>query len=134
MSYANLVVGNTVRLSTYSPSILGAQFQNLKVESQMSYMSAVRLYDIVTRHNSVYSDLPVGIPTDPKQLTYYEFFNVNNDQLICLAKEWIRSETIEVITNTGCIITVPSMASADFERISLALKSIGINNFSIEPL
>ncbi len=134
MSYDNLVVGNSVRLSTYSPSLLGAQFYNLRVEAQMSYASAVKSYPIETKHNAVYSDLPQGTPTDVKLLTFYEFTDIINNQMICLAKEWIRSGTIEIISSTGCRIDIPSAGPLDFERISLALKSIQIEEFSIKPL
>lgn len=133
MSYDSLVTGNTVRFSTYAQTILGAKFEKVKVESTMTYAAAIRRYEVTTKHNAVHSQLPPGTPTDPKLLTYYELLDVNANRMICLAKEWIKSETIQVIANTGCLIEIPNIGQADFERISLALRSIGIAEFTITP-
>jgi len=99
----------------------------------VGYPTAVRLgFDVDATHARVIGSLPPGVSKDPTKLTYY-IFRSQDSREECIAKEWIREDSIEEFSNAEVHVVVRGelISVSDKERIQLILAENGYSDFTI---
>lgn len=117
-------VGTTYTFDVYGPSILGDQFQNLKLASIEDFEKAFLQDDVVSRHNLMMSSLDPSVSRDPTTLIYGIFRNSAGKSIV-LALDWIDGESVITVTNFIIDLVVNLSKPEDKARLINALDREG---------
>lgn len=119
------------KFNTLAPSILNTTYDLMKVKSISTIdivgrFSKVNLYDL----NSKLVNVIPGLSNNAADNTYVLFENSDKEEIV-LAKEWIDSNTIEVVSSTNIRVDIPNKSTADIDVIKRALLDLGYKDLKI---
>lgn len=119
-------IGQRFSFEVYPTSILGNQFQDVRLEGILSARSAASYgVDIEALHANVYPTLPQGsTPNDPFVYGYIRI-QYPSGEFAVLGIPWIRQDTIQIATGGRITLTFEDKTQADLDRMLLSLSSNG---------
>lgn len=114
--------------STVAPTMLGAEYKNVKVKALLDSNEAIKHRDITTLHNN----MKAIVPTLPQlnDCTFVLFETTNNEKLL-LALEYIDIYSIVEVATTNIRVDIPNSDSDTISLIRNRLLELGITNFNI---
>lgn len=116
---------------TYAPSILGSTHRHLTLKLMCDYTYASTLRDVESTHKAILSYLPQGTIRDYRHLTYL-IFETSNRETLVLAKEWLRSDSIEQVLANSITVTLSNVVPTDVSLLREILAQNGFNHFDIQ--
>lgn len=73
----------------------------------------------------------MGVPDDPSEYSYVKV-RLTNGEFTVLALPWIRSDTVEVYSESTLVLTLENVSSDDRENIVRALAANGYKPSKVE--
>lgn len=115
---------------TYAPSMLGNVHKHMVLKQVCDYTFASTVRDIETTHKAILSYLPEGTVRDFRYLTYL-IFETPNKEILVLAREWLRPDSIEQVLASTITISLSNVAPTDVTLLREVLTQNGFNAFDI---
>lgn len=101
----SLTLGNTYAFNTINATILGDQYNNLKLLGIISIDEALKYSDVATIWQQLKSADNTLPNKDAKFITYYLFTNSDNKKIV-MGREWIDEDTFTAVTEVNTQITI----------------------------
>ena len=120
-------VGKIYSFNTLVPSILGLNFNGLKVKSLMSYDVALKFENVEVIQKTILPFLPNNLSNNNKLYTYILFENSQGVNKV-LASEWIDKGSANIVSSVNLSITVYDISNRDIQIIRDLLTLNGYNN------
>ena len=130
MLFNDLQIGHVYKFSTRSSAFLSTKIAWAKLKSKCDITLARRLAPIDQTYAQIFPSLPPGTVYDLVGQTYYVFEQLNGADVV-MAGQWIVETTLEEIIHVSYIVDIPNGAEGDKDKISRALRAVGITDFSI---
>lgn len=127
----NLPIGSSVSFDVYPTPILGTAFRYAKVLAHLDADTARFWIDPEALHTEVYPYLPDGVPDDATGYSYVKL-KLTNGTVTVVGVPWIKSETIQVTSETTIVITVDQVGPEDRDNIVKALSANGYKTAKVE--
>lgn len=122
----NFVPDTTYSFEIYGAGIITTDFSRAKVIGIVTSRIARGVSDIDARQSQIRPHLPQNSPTDQDRYTYL-IVELPTKQQTAVAVEWIKQDTIRVVSGIGVRITTEkNLSSDDVERIRVMLATAGI--------
>ena len=115
--------------TTLAPSILGADYRNMKVVGIMSMAQATQHDDVATKHQILKPVIP-GLPLSAEGLTYIMFEDASGNSKI-LAENYIDPASVVAVTTTNLAINIFDVPSTTEAMLRQRLIELGVGNFTI---
>lgn len=125
-------VGQRFSFEVYPVSVLGNNFQDVRLEGIISAQTAAAYgIDIQALHANVFPTLPSGtVPNDPFQYNYIRVRFPSGEYTV-LGIPWIRSDTIVISTGGKVTMVFQDKTPTDIDNMLLALSANGYKPDSI---
>jgi hypothetical protein len=127
MAY-NFAIGQTYSFNVYPSNLLGADWDNVKVSSIMSYEDAMKEEDVTSLHIQFYPYFgpPTNTPNDPASYLYIRVKTQNgNSQILGVA--WIDDATVTLVTAQTITATISNVTPQDVPKVQAILAANGYN-------
>lgn len=130
MAY-NFLIGQTYSFQVY-PSVLGNDWQNVKVTSVMSYEDAMKQQDVTSQHIKFYPYFgpQTNTPNDPASYLYIKV-KTQSGAVTILGVAWINDSSVSMITAQTATVTIANVTPQDVPKIRAALVANGYNNVQV---
>lgn len=123
-------IGQHVTFSVYPASILGTEFENVKVLAILDAESATGLIDPYAMHRNVYPTLPGGTPNDATSYSYVKI-QLANGEKTAVGLPWIDDSTVAVQSASIMDVAIFNTSAADVEKVRKALIAAGLPEIEI---
>jgi hypothetical protein len=130
MLLKDTVVSNVYSFTTHSPVFLGAKIERARLISKCNVAMARKLSPIDQTYAQVFPGLPAGSVYNLANEIYYVFELLNGDQVV-MAGQWIIEDSLEEIHHVSYTVSIPNGDNGTADKISMALRAVGITDFSI---
>lgn len=119
-------IGKTVSFTTHATSILGTNYNRVKVLGILDYESAMQYINVSVMSVNVYPSLPEGTSKDYQN---YQYLKIKHDTGVsgCVAIEWIDEATFVEHEGVNITFRVENANAADADKIR---KILAFNNFT----
>jgi hypothetical protein len=130
MAY-NFLIGQTYNFQVY-PSVLGNDWQNVKVTSVMSYEDAMKQQDVTSLHIKFYPYFgpQTNTPNDPSAYLYIKV-KTQSGAVTILGVAWINDSSVQMVTAQTVTATIANVTPQDIPKIQAALAANGYNNVTV---
>lgn len=128
----DMVVGNYYSFSTLAPSVLGAEYQKVRLAGVCGYEMA-RLHDgidVKTQAVAAY----LGADAVAAQDDVYYIFKAASGSLIVLGKSWINLATLQGASDQAVVATIATASSEDAKRIRQILALAGYDKVTTKVI
>ena len=126
--------GNTYNFRTISNTVLSPEYKNMTVQGIMGLKQAVKytgvFTDVVTIREKLVSE--TQLPLIPAEKAKYILFENDNNESIILAEDWIKLDTVLLVTSVKLNLTVNNITSDDVNIIVDTLRAMGYNDLTID--
>lgn len=126
---ASFALKKSYNFSTLAPTILGNEYENMKVKAILDSDGALKYRDIATLHQTI-KGVMTNLPSSITDLTYILFVNQNDEELV-LALEYINTDSIKEVASVNIRIDVMNTNTEDIAILTSRLKELGYINFTI---
>ena len=126
--------GNTYNFLTISKTVLPPEYRNMTVTGIMGLNQAVKLAgvntDVLTLREQLIRE--TGLPLLPASKAKYILFEDPNGKNILLAEDWIKLDTVKLVTAITATITVKNITNDDVNIIVNTLRSMGYKDLDFQ--
>jgi len=125
--------GSCYNFLTISNSILSPEYRNMTVEGIMSLNQAVRLAGVNTDVLTIREQLikETGLSLLPANKAKYILFLNQNDENVLLAEDWIKLDSVKLVTALKAIFTIDNITNDDVNIINNTIRSMGYKNITL---
>lgn len=125
-------IGKTVSFNTHATSVLGTNFNRVKVLGILDHETAMLYINVPIVSVNVYPSLPAGVSKDYQNYQFLKIKHTNGDNG-CIAIEWIDNSTFVVHEGVNIEFRVEDANASDADRIREILSFNGFNavNFNL---
>jgi hypothetical protein len=125
-------IGKTVSFNTHATSVLGTNFNRVKVLGILDHESAMQYINVPIISVNVYPSLPVGTSKDFQNYQFLKIKHTNGDNG-CVAIEWIDNSTYVTHEGVNIEFRVEDANASDADRIReiLAFNGFAAVNFNL---
>lgn len=125
-------IGKTVSFNTHATSVLGTNFNRVKVLGILDHESAMLYLNVPIVAVNVYPSLPSGTSKDYQNYQFLKIKHANGDNG-CIAIEWINTSTFVVHEGVNIEFRVEDANASDADRIReiLAFNGFEAVNFNL---
>lgn len=126
--------GNSYNFLTISHSILAPEYRNMCVEGIMGLNQAIKLSGVNTDVLTIREQLirETGESLLPANKAKYILFKDQNDSYILLAEDWIKLETVKLVTSIKLNLTIDNLTNDDVNIIINTLRVMGYKNIDMD--
>lgn len=115
--YEDLKVGNKVSFNTYIPAIIGSNYSGAEIIAELGYKALGNKGQAVPNiHETALSKLPVGTPSDYRELTYIHILKRDGSEAV-LAVNWINPDTVLVNGVSEYTLTITNATPEKYELL-----------------
>lgn len=125
----DMVIGSVYSFEVYPTAILGNNFNNLKLLSELDSDDANGHIDPQAMHAKIYPTLPEGSLDDYRAYTYYKF-RTQSGETIVIGRPWINPATVNAVNSEYMWVKVRATAG----QIPNVRASLVSNGFRIEEI
>jgi len=126
--------GNTYNFLTISNSVLAPEYRNMRVDGIVGFQQAVKYAgpyrDVLTIREQLINE--TGLPLLPANKAKYIIFTDENGETIILAEDWIKLDTVTLVTAIELTLTISNITNDDVNIILNTLRSMGYKNIETE--
>lgn len=115
--------------TTLAPTLLGNQYDNMKVKAILTSANALIYKDIATLHRQVKSSIS-GLPDSITDLTYILFENTDGEEMV-LALEYINTDSITEVNSLNIRIELTNCTVDDIGVLKTRLSELGYAGYKI---
>ena len=121
----DLKISGLYNLSVFANSILGSNYQNVKLSSILDYSTALRFESIDLLHKQIFPYLPPGTPSDHTKYTYFLF--QHKDKTIVLAEHWIIPGSVQLTEGATHTLKLNNVTQQQLTIVRDQLRLLGIS-------
>lgn len=127
------LIGKVISFTTRAPSLLGTNFNRVKVLAILDRDTALNYRDVTSTHLNIYPTIHAIDPTFPPESNDYHYIKIQYEdgRVDTLGWLWLDTNSVVEVTTATCTVHVDNITLGDIPRIRNALLSIGIGNFHI---
>ena len=126
--------GNTYNFRTISNTVLSPEYKNMTVQGIMGLKQAVKytgvFTDVVTIREKLVSE--TQLPLVPAEKAKYILFENDSKESVILAEDWIKLDTVLLVTSVKLNLTVNNITSDDVNIIVDTLRAMGYDDLTID--
>lgn len=100
-----LSINQLYSFSTLAPSILGAQYSNVRLVAIMDYNLAVQQKNVELLQRQVAPYLLPGSPTDVKKFTFYKF-QINTTDFVVVCNHWVTQDGFVASNSVDAVVRI----------------------------
>ena len=130
----NFDFGNVYNFLSISQGVLSTEYRNMKVVGIVGFQQAIKYSgpykDIMTIREQLINE--TGINLIPANKAKYIIFNDENQDTIILAEDWIKLDTIVLVTAIDLSIIINNITNDDVNVIVNTLRSMGYKKLEID--
>lgn len=126
--------GNSYNFLTISNTILAPEYRNMTVEGIMGLNQALRVSGVNTDILTIREQLirETGKSLLPANKAKYILFLDPNDTYVLLAEDWIKLDTVKLVTALRLTLTIDNITNDDVNIINNTLRNMGYNDIKID--
>jgi len=125
----NFEINKSYNFNTLAPTIIGNEYNNMRVKGIMDSTQAIKYRDVYTLHNNLVGVI-TGLPTNITDIVFVLFENQDGTDVI-LGLQYIDQASIIEVTSINININVRNVSSADMGIIRTSLLELGYNDLSM---
>lgn len=126
--------GNSYNFLTISNTILAPEYRNMTVEGIMGLNQALRVTgvnnDILTIREQLITE--TGKSLLPANKAKYILFLDPNNEYVLLAEDWIKLNTVKLVTALKLVLTINNITNDDVNLINNTLRNMGYNDIKLD--
>ena len=126
--------GNTYNFLTISKIVLPPEYRNMTVTGIMGLNQAVKLAgvntDVLTLREQLIRE--TGLPLLPASKAKYILFEDPNGKNVLLAEDWIKLDTVKLVTAITATVTIKNITNDDVNIIINTLRSMGYKDLDFQ--
>jgi len=127
-----LELGAVYNFAMRAGAIIGSSYENATVQALLDFGSANQIEDVTPIHASIYSELPVGTPRNPRDLIYVKVIT-STGKVRVFALNWIAAQP-ELVVSTTLKVIISETNLSDIERLRQVLMTNGFTKSEISVL
>jgi len=129
----NFEFGNTYNFRTISNTVLAPEYRNMTVQGIMGFKQAVKysgaFTDVVTIREKLVTE--TQLPLVPADKAKYILFENEYGENIILAEDWIKLDTVILVTSIELNLTIKNITTDDVNIIVDTLRAMGYDKIDV---